>query len=266
MVEGKYIIIHHHPNKYFIELIKFVLEHFDKIEYDNSVIIIGDYINHDVKYYRKIYPNKKIIIYNWEQLVDGNKYFNIAGIIGNMIGADEIWDYDLLNVEYFKYFDVKVDKVFNFKYTESIKDLKNQENPEIDVLFYGYFNDVRYDKFKDIFTPLYHDYKIMMLTGLDKEDQKKYIENAKIIINVHAMIPWSRQEQERIGYCLINEKCVLSEVSQINYFGNAIVEEKLQNLSNGIKHLLKDDLWRDVAIDGHKMFKNNECNIIRNEV
>ncbi|MDV7390225.1 hypothetical protein RZS08_02675, partial [Arthrospira platensis SPKY1] len=101
-----------------------------------------DFVYHPVQYYRDLFPNKNIIFYNWEQMVSNNTYFNIDKIIENVKGVDELWDYDHLNVEYFKWHGIKVDKVAPIKYTESIKCIQNNENPSIDILIFGYMNDV----------------------------------------------------------------------------------------------------------------------------
>lgn len=261
-----YIIIHISENKYFDNLIKFIKEYFDVKENENSVIVITDFIFNPVSYYRNIYPSKKIIFYNWEQMVSNNTYFDIEKMIENIRGVDELWDYDILNKKFFSFYDIKVDKVIPIKYTESIKYIKNNENPDIDILLFGFLNYVRLEKIKEIIKPLYHDYSFMIISGMDREKQAEFISRSKIILNIHGLEPYSRQEQERIGFCLVNEKCVLSEYSQINYFGGAIIESSLSNIPFEIIDLLKDDKWRVVASSGAKMFKENKCKIFNNEI
>jgi hypothetical protein len=92
----------------------------------------------------------------------------------------------------------------------------------------------------------------------------RYIENSKIVLNLHAFEPWSRQEQERIGFLLANKKCVISEISQENYFGDAILESDVNTLTNRILFALSDDRWKRISINGYNMFKNNECQKLTN--
>jgi hypothetical protein len=265
-IDCKYIIIHISGNKYFDNLVLFVKEHFDTEEYKDSVIVIDGIYWKPESYFRQLYPNKKIILYNWEQMVSNNTYFNMEKMIESAKWVDEVWDYDYLNKEFFSWYKINVDKVIPIRYTESIKCIENKPTPSIDVILFGYMNDVRLNKLKKVFPSLYHDYSFMIISGMDRQAQKEYISNSKIVLNLHGIEPYCRQEQERIAFSLINEKCILSETSQINYFGGAIVEENLEDISNTIKHLLKDDLWREVAIQGNKMFKEGNCNIIRNEI
>jgi hypothetical protein len=56
-----------------------------------------------------------------------------------------------------------------------------------------------------------------------------------------------------------NKKCVISEISQENYFTDAIIESPLQNITNAISFALKDDKWRNIALKGYNMFKENKC-------
>ena len=89
-LDCNYITIHVYDNKYFDNLTLFVKEHFDTVENKNSVIVIADFIYNPVSYYRKLYPYKKIIFYNWEQMVSNNTYFDIEKMVENIKGVVEI--------------------------------------------------------------------------------------------------------------------------------------------------------------------------------
>lgn len=252
---GKYLTVERLPNKYYDIIVNYVLEHFDTPEYADAVIVVGAYIYNNVAFYRDRYPGKRIIMYNLEQMVGSNNYLDVDRLVSNLRGADMIWDYDYLNTEFLRWYGIIVDEVKPFLYTSSLKMVSNREEPSIDILFYGYMNEVRMDKFKRIYPALYHDYSVMMLSGFDYDDQLKYIADAKVVLNVHGMSPYSRQEQERIGFALINEKCVLSEESERNYFGSAIIESKLDAMSGIAKWLVDSGEWKSKARMGHEMFK-----------
>jgi len=253
---GKYITIHCINNRYFENIIAYILEHFDIKQNGDAIFIISAELrNKSINYFRELYPGKRLIVYNWEQMMDGNRYLDVYTIIENMREADEIWDYDTLNADYLKMFGVIVDKIVPFKYTESIRVITNKDNPEIDVLIYGCMTEHRLDKLKMIYPDLYHEYSVVTTANLPIKTQYKYIANSKIILNLHGMHPYNRQEQERIAFCLINEKCVLSEPSQINYFGNAIIESDVSGIADRIKELLIGDQWKDMAKRGFETFK-----------
>ena len=187
--------------------------------------------------YRDLYPDKKLIIYNWEQLVSGNHWIHIPSLCESMKGADEIWDYNDLNEKYLSlYHNIKVDHIYPFTYYPAIEKLTNNEEPDIDILFYGGFNERRSKIMSDLWQVFYNKYRVIVMFGQSIEENFKYIANSKLILNLHGLEPWSRQEQERIGFLVGNKKCVISEWSQENYFNGAILEAKLDHLIDIINY------------------------------
>jgi len=253
--DGKYLKLAVHENKYFDNLIKFILEHFDNADMTNAVMVVEDFYYHPVDYYRQHFPGKKIIFYNWEHMVGNNTYLNINNLIKNSRGVDELWDFDHLNAEFWRGHGIDVDRVEPFRYTESIKTVVNRENPEIDVLLFGYMTDVRMEKLKKIYPALYHNFTVVTITGMDRDKQDRYVGNSKIILNLHGMEPYCRQEQERISYCLINEKCVLSEPSQLNYFPTEIIELPVDQMAGKIIELVQTDNWKYFADQAARTYK-----------
>ena len=252
-------------NEYMFNVINFVKYTFDKEENNNSIIMIGINYSELVPKYRELYPDKKLIVYNWEQLVSGNHWLSIPEMCESMKGVDEIWDYNDLNVKFLEiYHDIKVDKVFPFKYYPQIEMLNNSESPEIDILFYGGFNQRRARIIAELWRLFYNKYKVIIMFGQSIGDNFKYIENSKIIMNLHGLEPWSRQEQERIGFLVGNKKCVISEWSQENYFGGAILEAKEEHITNIIDYALSNDNWKTIAEKGYKLFKEDKCTKIVN--
>lgn len=77
-----------------------------------------------------------------------------------------------------------------------------------------------------------------------------FISRSKIILNIHANEN-HRQEQIRINYLLTNNKCIISEKSNINYFDNLInevsgdnIDMLVENFINTINRLMINDSWR----------------------
>jgi hypothetical protein len=254
LISGKYIKIHQ-LNIYFNEVSTMLLSHFDTIDYNHSVFILGDYVHHPISYFRNLYPQSKLIIYQLEQMVGSETWHPVRKIIDNIRGADEIWDYDALNIEYLSWHDIKVNKLVPMMYTESLEQINNLEHPSIDILFYGYINERRYRILRKLQQNLYNQKSIMWLYGISGKTLDTYIADSKIILNLHAFEPWHRQEQVRIFYPLINEKFVISETSQKNHFGDCIVESDEDDLANTIKYWLNDDRWAEKARHAKREFK-----------
>ena len=261
-IEGEYIIVNCW-NKWFEHPARMVLEHYDTEEYDNTVFILGSYCFNTYSFFKDLYKGKKIIIYQMEQLFNGpdEHWVNIQGIVGNLSKVDrstgdEIWDMCLINKAFLGEFGISVDKVAPFKFCKSLEELDLSVEPEIDVLFYGNLNKRRAKILSDL---SYHFYfknvSICWLTGLGLDVQKKYIEKSKIILNLHHTETFNRQEQTRIFYLLINKKCVISEFSTKNYFGEAVVETS--SLTSTIENLLQLDRYKEQAEKGYNLFKKD---------
>ena len=263
--EGQYLTLCILENQFFEHTKEFVLYKFDTPEYADSLIIVGGNDFSCINYCRQEYRNKTIIAYNWEQLVDCNEWLNTSALISDMKHADVIWDYDYLNKTYMELFhNVKVEKIQPFEYYPAIEKLNNKENPSIDVLIYGTLNTRRAKILATIQLQLYDSVSIAIIAGMSREETYKYIENSKIVLNLHGFEPWSRQEQERIGFLLGNKKCVISELSQENYFNGAIIESRVDEMIHTIRYALSNDNWKRIGNKGYELFKNNKCSKVTN--
>jgi hypothetical protein len=268
LIISRYITLEVLNNQYLKRLSEYVIARFDTPEYENTVFLIGTGFVKPISHYREQYPDKKLIVYNWEQLCSSNVYttspdkfkFNYIEYIK---GADEIWDYDELNAKYLELYKIKVNKIVPYTYHSMLEEFNNT-TPDIDVLFYGYPNQRRTRILTNIQETAYDQFSIAVVSGFDNKLTNEFIGRAKIVINLHTFEPWHRQEQERIGYLLANKKCVLSEISQTNHFGCAIVERKVEDLYSTIHKLLKNDVWEKVAEKGYLLYKKNKCTKINN--
>ena len=219
---------------------------------DDSVIVLGAYVHQPVESMRSFSGDSKLIVYQTEPLVDSH-WHNKEKIISNIIGADEIWDYDLENIEILERYGINA-KFRPPAYSNNLKRIQNREDPDIDVLFYGSYTEYRCKTIQDVFNGFTlndddADYlancRFVWLYNISSEDLDEYISRSKIILNMRPYEAAIRQQQARIYYPLINDKCVLSERSNINYFGNNIVEYSgSEDLWNKIPNLLKNDTWK----------------------
>lgn len=284
-------------NNIFIPIQKMLESRYTKLnEYTDYLVVLGYNIgyenNFNISNLRVKYPNKKIVIYQLEQLYNfGSQWYNpksenrtvlirteyIKKILSE---CDEIWDYDLDNIEFLKkegYKNIKHVPVF---YCEELK-RKNVINVfEYDLLFYGSLNERRVeylnmlvDKYKLCIIVPQSDISKYKNTPIGKylikpkydADLFNIINKTKIILNIHYYETFL-QEQVRIFELLINNKIVLSEKSRRNYFGDMIHEfnDKTDFISK-IEHLLRvyDSKWDDVNIS--EQYKNNDNYKIKNK-
>lgn len=201
----------------------------------DAVVIFGGVINQRplsrVKQDQDIHPDRKVIVYQTEPLVN-NHWWKPQQIIEHLKGADEVWDYDLENVAILAQYGFNV-KYRPPLYTENLKRIANVSEPEIGLLFYGTVTPYRANFLHDMFSKgWFPDNRIevadqtslMMLSSVAGTALDKYIANSKVIINLSPYEGECRQQVTRISYALNNNKCVLSQKSNINYYGDMITE------------------------------------------
>lgn len=251
---GKNIEIHL-LNEFFVPQAKMLLEHFDVPSMKGSLFLLSSYCFIPIEYFRSILPNRKIIVYQLEQLLDGNTHINIDIAISNLKIADEIWDYDEMNVRYLeKYHNIKVDRLVPMLYTKSLErpDL-DWETPEFDVIFYGMLNHRRMSIIGNIQRKLYGQLKLAWVYG--EPDMDKHIANSKVVLNLHPFEPWNRQEQTRMFFPIINGRTVVSEPSQLNNMPGEIIEVPLENLENRLMEICNSDEWKTFGKFAKKKFQ-----------
>ena len=226
----------------------------------NTSVVIGACVEVSVEVLKNVeaLKNRNIIVYQLEPLLE-NHWHPAKKIIDNLKGADEVWDYDLDNIEILRKHGIDA-KYRPFLYTESLKRIETVDNPDIDILFYGTLFPRRAKIINDaIYTAIYplHREEIILNSSIvclnhvwgSKLDQ--YISRSKVILNLNPYDEDNRQQQSRIFYPLINNKCIISEKANRNYFGDLIAEfSSPQELLWLIGHMLSDDNWK-------KYSKNN---------
>lgn len=213
-----------------------------------NITRIKDELNNHGRVYRKI------ILYQLEPLVDGH-WHNKERIIENLYGADEVWDYDLDNIEVLNKHGIEA-KFVPFRYTKSLKTIENDSNPEISLLFYGTFTEKRSRQIADYLNhyhsknkegfELFANLGFVWLYRNTEAFQNKMIANSKIILNMNPYEGECRQQQPRIFFPLINGKCVLSQKSNRNYFGDSIIEfTDIDDMGDKVVWLLANDNWKN---------------------
>lgn len=234
-----------------------LLEHFgNRPEYDKTLVVLGYNVLPSLDFIRQKYPGFKIVIYQFEQLTKDSPWVN-KGCYDVLKSADEVWDYDQGNIEWMRVnYKINANKFLPLMYTKALKripDIKEKEC-DIDVLFYGYTHERRARYLINLQHAMAGKFKVFDLYGVWEKDLDEYIRRSKIIINIRSR-NYGRQEQPRIYYPVINGRCVLSEKSEINYFGNAIIEEEYLKMVDKTMNMLKTGEWLDVAQKANERYK-----------
>ncbi len=215
--------------------------------------------------------NGKLIVYQLEPLVS-NHWHPVNDIINTLQGADEVWDYDLDNIEILRQHGINA-KFRPIVYSSNLKRINNNSNPDIDILFFGTPTEYR-SKFlenlvrgyviKEEYGNTFEKLNVVTLYNFTDEKLDEFIGRSKVILNINPYEGETRQQQTRIFYSLINDKCVMSQRSTRNYFGNCIVEfDDFQDFGDKILNLLSTDAWRNYpsfsnlpTVDAHRDYQN----------
>lgn len=223
--------------------------------YEDKVVVLG----YNVAGYlpsklRQEYPGRKIVVYQLEQLFDRSKWAN-RHTYQWLKGADEIWEYDLSNLEWLRR------QGFNpqyrpMTYCPSMIDIPKRDK-DIDVLFYGYPTARRLRIIGGLMENTWNSYNTVWSTGLTGERLKEFIGRSKIILNIHAFDADCRQEQVRLFYPVMNGSCIISEHSPHNEFGKAIVVCDTDKVSATVKYVLKNSLWEKVGNDAPEVYRKH---------
>ena len=242
-------------------------KNYETPENANDVMILGMYVHYSVSRIKEVLEAEgisynKLIVYQSEPLVQ-NHWWKTEDLIENLKQFDEVWDYDLENVELLREFGIDA-KFRPPVRTDALKTVMNCVNPDIDVLFYGSFTPYREKMMDDYMHRIpvtENDYvygETSFIWAFNFCDKKldEWIARSKIILNLNPYEGDTRQQQTRIFYALNNNKCVLSQASRVNYFGDSIVEfTDHQDMKNKLTYLLTNDTWRQYT-NKHKYFTN----------
>lgn len=232
---------------------KMVDENYLPEDHNETTLMMGLICYKSVAEIKKEMNTNRVIVYQTEPLLDSH-WFDAKTILRNLEGADEIWDYDLQNIELLRKHGIEA-KFRPPVMTNSLKKIKNRINPEIDVLFYGSFTKRRQKMIDDLYNGCSINYatddafiesNFVWLYLIDDYLLDEYMGRSKIILSINPHDGDNRQQQTRLFYALNNNKCVLSEKCAINYYGDQIYQyNDSHQLKDSINFLLTDDKWRN---------------------
>jgi len=237
-------------------------------EYEhNDVVVVAVHHHQTIEQIKQFNPgHNKIIIYQLEPL-SKEHWWNEEYVVSRIKDADEVWDCDLNNIEVLKKYGINA-KFKPFLYCDILKRVQNTEEPDIDVLFYGTSTPYR-SKIIEILTNCgLIDKKMIWLWNWSDENKilDEFIGRSKIILDLKTNdstdIGQNIQKQTRIFYALINDKCVVSQKSYKNYYGDLIVETEENDLLKTIEDLLEGDKWKQYSNVSERFKQLNVNNIV----
>ncbi len=231
-----------------------LIEYFgNREEYNKTVFVLGYNCWPNLKFVKDKYPGFRIIVIQLEQFFRGSKWWN-KNTYNTLKFVDEVWDYELANIDFLRQYGIYA-RHFPMPFTNSLKILPPIDNlADIDVLFYGYMNERRMDILLDLQNRL-GKLKIITLFNVWGDELDSYLNRSKIILNIH-YYKANIQEQVRMYYPVINGRCVLSEPSINNYFGNSIIECPYNEILQKTSELIKTGKWLDQARKSSEIFQN----------
>lgn len=182
----------------------------------------------------------KVAVYQLEQLFEGSPWLNDEGL-RNLKMADQVWDYDINNIELLK--SKGIDPLLKpMLYTEELKVIDDAKDKDIDILFYGALSPRR----RKLLLEVQKHFNCHVAEYVWGDRLYDLIGRSKIILNLH-YYESARQEQVRMFFLLCNNKCIVTEPSPINYFDGMVVTSKLEKLGNTLQQLLENDLWKTIV-------------------
>ena len=231
------------------DIAKMIDENYSHEYHQNDVLVMAVHHHQTIEQIKQSNPgHNKIIIYQLEPL-SKTHWWNEEYVVSRIKDADEVWDYDLDNVEILKKYGINA-KFKPFLYSSNLKRINNIENPDIDVLFYGSSTKYRSHIMEVITNCGLIGRKTVWFWNFGDEHNllDELIGRSKIILDLHTTELSNDtkriQKQSRIYYALINDKCVVSQKSFRNYFDDLIIETEDENLLKTLDNVLDNEIWK----------------------
>lgn len=225
----------------FSDVVSMILENYDWDMDEYIILNANDWSYDEFAAFKQTHP--KSITYNYEQLSDDSKWWN-TNYIKILQSSYKIWDYNKDNIKFLQ------SKGMNAEYkpvkpTKSLMRL-NKVKCDIDVLFYGWPTERRNKIISKLKEEL-PNINIISLFGVYGTELDRYIERAKIILNIHAFDTFHNQEIVRFLLPLMNKKCILTEHStDDSYAGDCVLYSDIDNMAATIQNIIDNGLWKTI--------------------
>ena len=257
---GSYIVVNE-LNPFFRHVTRMLLFHFDRPAYAGYVFVVGSYVHWPMYNFNAAHPGKTVVAYNLEPLRPNAEGWQPTNVLcDNLSSAHHVWDQDNASATFLEAKGIHVERIQPMLYTPTLRDVPDtaREDRDIDVLFYGYLNERRFPILRALEPLFYNTHSFVWLYGVDYDRLVGYLARTKIVLNLHVSDQLQQQEQVRIFYALINGLCVVSETSETNHFGKAIVECAPQDLGATLHDLLISGKWETKGAAGEALYRGQQ--------
>jgi hypothetical protein len=204
-----------YSNHVFIETVQSLCHEFEG-DTNNTLLLVGainDCMVYDYDEFTKGYD--RVILFNQEPYSSTLVQNRLDKYIGWMSRADEVWDYDESNMEFFNKHHVYPSLHVLKPYKQW--DMYAPVNKDIDFLLYGTLSERR----MNVVNFLREKYTVVTLDNLYGDELDSYILRSRNLLNIHV---WPEnysiyQEQARMVRWLGAPCRIISEKSAHNYLG-----------------------------------------------
>jgi hypothetical protein len=169
------------------------------------------------------------VLYQFEQLDYNYGHINAYPEYLDIIrSADQIFEYSPSGMHYLSQTGMG-GKIAYLppSFHRSLESFRPDENPDIDVLFFGSFSDRRNKILNELRS---RGLKVVHAFGVYGRELVHHMKRAKIIINIHCVDGISTLETVRISLALANRCFVISEIGDHNPYGAGVVYADYDNL------------------------------------
>jgi glycosyltransferase involved in cell wall biosynthesis len=194
------------------------------------------------------------ILYNLEQLGSASLYLTAHYL--DKLRRFTVWDYSARNIEWLASSGTNAQaRLLPIGYAPTLERVRNQAEPDIDVLFYGWMNERRSLVIEQLRAL---GLQVVALSGSFGEELDGYIARSKIVINIH-FYDTKIFEGIRVSYLLTNQKVVVSEIGDDTEIDpemrRAVIGAPYESLAAVCKSLLDQPALRaEQAQLAHRIF------------
>jgi hypothetical protein len=233
-------------------------ESFNELKTASTNIIFVPFSNYEFTTYAFDYSYLLVqfeqiaYINNIKEAIKHDRYKNYIQLMKNALF---IWDYAQINIDYLKDLGINNICLLPFGFHEKMKVLNHEVKKDIDILFYGSLNDRRMKIIKDLQKL---GLKVKVLYNVYGSERNRFIERAKIIININ----WNEQTilpEHRLSFLLNNECFIISEkpASEIpKSYQEGIVFCTYEELVTYCLFYLKPENLANTRVLAHKGYDN----------
>jgi predicted O-methyltransferase YrrM len=183
-----------------------------------------------------------------------------SGYMRLLRGATRIWDFSQFNIQFLNSIGINNVLHLPFAYHQKMEVIDFNKEKTTDILFYGELNQKRVNILNKL-TEL--GYKATALTGVFGEERNRYIEKAKIILNI-SRFHTTLLEEHRLSFLLNNGCFIISEQienMENNPFGDGLVFSDYYKIIETCEYYLKpenENLRKKIAEKGYKYFSKSK--------